>query len=62
MNQLNWTLWQVEEYNEVMKGEIGATWRNTYNAEESVKNLESEKKKQDLLIDSMNEEIKWLNE
>ena len=45
-----------------MKGEIGATRRNTYNAEESVKNLENEKKKQDLLIDSMNEEIKRLNE
>jgi len=28
-----------------MKGEIGATWWNTYNAEESVKNLEQEKKK-----------------
>lgn len=45
-----------------MKGEIGATRRNTYNAEESVKNLEQSKKKQDLLIDSMNEEIKRLNE
>jgi len=45
-----------------MKGEIGATRRNTYNAEESVKNLEQAKKKQDLLIDSMNEEIKRLNE
>lgn len=62
LNQLNRTLRQVEEYNEVMKGEIGATWWNTYNAEESVKNLEQEKKKQDLLIDSMNEEIKKLNE
>lgn len=45
-----------------MKGEIGATRRNTYNAEESVKNLEKDKKKQDLLIDKMNEDIKWLNE
>jgi coiled-coil domain-containing protein 40 len=62
LNQLNRTLRQVEEYNEVMKGEIGATRRNTYNAEESVKNLENAKKKQDLLIDSMNEEIKRLNE
>lgn len=43
-------------------GEIGATRRNTYNAEESVKNLEKEKKKQDLLIDKMNEDIKRLNE
>lgn len=45
-----------------MKGEIGATRRNTYNAEEAVKLLELNKKKQDLLIDSMNEEIKRLNE
>jgi chromosome segregation ATPase len=59
---LNRTLRQVEEYNEVMKGEIGATRRNTYNVEEAVKILEQAKKKQDMLIDSMNEEIKRLNE
>ena len=58
LNDLNRTLRQVEEYNEVMKGEIGATRRNTYNVEEAVKVLEQAKKKQDLLIDSMNEEIK----
>ena len=45
-----------------MQGEIGATRRNTYNVEEAVKLLELAKKKQDLLIDSMNEEIKRLNE
>ncbi len=62
LNQLNRTLRQVEEYSEVMKSEIGATRRNTYNVEEAVKILEQSKKKQDLLIDSMNEEIKRLNE
>lgn len=62
MNQLNRTLKQVEEYNEVMKSELALTRRTTYRAEENVGNLEKVKKKQDLLINSMNEEIKRLNE
>lgn len=62
LNQLNRTLKQVEEYNEVMKSEIAVTRRTTYRAEESVVNLEKQKKGQDLLIDTMNEEIKRLNE
>ena len=62
LNQLNRTLKQVEEYNEVMKSEIAVTRRTTYRAEENVTNLEKAKKKQDHLIDSMNEEIKRLNE
>jgi chromosome segregation ATPase len=52
----------VEEYNEVMKSEIAVTRRTTYRAEESVVNLEKQKKGQDNLIDNMNEEIKRLNE
>lgn len=62
LNQLNRTLKQVEEYNEVMKGEIATTRRAAYNVEEGVQKLERDKKKQDLLIDSMNEEIKRLND
>jgi len=62
LNQLNRTLKQVEEYNEVMMGEIATTRRAAYNVEEGVVNLERQKKKQDLLIDSMNEEIKRLND
>ena len=62
LNQLNRTLKQVEEYNEVMKGEIATTRRAAYNVEEAVVNLERAKKKQDLLIDSMNEELKRLND
>lgn len=62
LNQLNRTLKQVEEYNEVMKSEIAVTRRTTYRVEENVVNLEKAKKKQDLLIDNMNEEIKRLNE
>jgi hypothetical protein len=45
-----------------MRSEIRLTRRTTYRAEESVVNLEKEKKKQDHLIDTMNEEIKRLNE
>jgi hypothetical protein len=45
-----------------MKSEIAVTKRTTYRAEESVVTLEKQKKKQDHLIDSMNEEIKRLNE
>ena len=44
LNQLNRTLKQVEEYNEVMKSEIAVTRRTTYRAEESVVNLEKQKK------------------
>jgi len=62
LNQLNRTLKQVEEYNEVMKSELALTRRTTYRAEENVGNLEKVKKKQDLLINTMNEEIKRLNE
>lgn len=45
-----------------MKSEIAVTRRTTYRAEENVLNLEKSKKKQDHLIDNMNEEIKRLNE
>jgi hypothetical protein len=45
-----------------MKSEIDVTRRTTYRAEENVVNLEKAKKGQDLLIDTMNEEIKRLNE
>jgi hypothetical protein len=45
-----------------MKSELALTRRTTYRAEENVCNLEKVKKKQDLLINVMNEEIKRLNE
>ena len=61
-NQLNRTVRQVDEYNEQMKSEIAITKRGTYKAEENAGNLEKNKKKQDLLIDNMNEEIKKLTE
>ena len=49
LDQLAMTLRQVEAYNEQMKGEIAVTRRATYKAEESITQLESGKKSQDVL-------------
>lgn len=62
LSKLNRTLKQISSYNEQMVSEIEATRRTTLRAEENVVNLEKEKKRQDQLIDSMNEEIKRLSE
>ncbi|CAE7539427.1 Ccdc40 [Symbiodinium natans] len=62
LNQLNITVRQVQEYNEQMKAEIQVTRRATYKAEDHIKQIEEMKSKQDLLIDSMNEDIKRLTE
>lgn len=45
-----------------MKSEIAVTRRTTYRAEEAVVKLEKDKKEQDRLADSMNEQVKRLNE
>lgn len=45
-----------------MKSEIAGTRRITYRAEECITGAEKDKKKQDHLIDHLNEEIKRLNE
>jgi chromosome segregation ATPase len=52
----------IESYNIQLKSDIAVTRTETFTAEENVANLEKIKKKQDLLIDSMNEEIKRLEE
>lgn len=62
LSKLNRTLKQIGGYNVQMKSEIDVTRRTTYRAEENVVNLEKMKKKQDFLIDTMNEEIKRLTE
>mgnify|MGYP002803838012 FL=1 len=62
LNQLNITVRQVHEYNDQMKAEIQVTRRATYKAEDHIKQMEEVKTKQDLLIDSMNEDIKRLTE
>ena len=62
LSKLTRTLHQIEEYNIQMKSELAVTRRTVYRGEENVVGLEKEKKKQDFLIDSMNEEIKRLTE
>ncbi len=62
LDQLNMTLRQVEAYNEQMKSEIAVTRRATYKAEESISSLESGKRHQDMLVDSLNEKLKRAQE
>ncbi|DAZ93030.1 TPA: hypothetical protein N0F65_007864 [Lagenidium giganteum] len=62
LDSLNATLKQVEKYNEEMKNEIARTQRAAHKAEENMSNMEKDKVKQDLYIDSLNEQIKVLNE
>ena len=62
LDQLNMTLRQVEAYNEQMKSEIAVTRRATYKAEESITALESGKRSQDTLIDSLNERLRRAQE
>jgi len=62
LDQLHMTLRQVEAYNDQMKSEIAVTRRATYKAEESINSLESGKKQQDILIDSLNEQLRRAQE
>ncbi|KAF0697615.1 Aste57867_11705 [Aphanomyces stellatus] len=62
LDALNQTLRQVETYNDEMKSEIARSQRAAHKAEENVTNLEKEKKKQDLYIDKLTEEVKSLKE
>ena len=53
---------EIETYNVQLKSDIAVTKKETFTAEDNVTNLEKVKKKQDMLIDSMNEESKRLEE
>ncbi len=53
---------EIESYNIQLKSDIAVTKIETFTAEENVTNLEKIKKRQDQLIDSMNEESKRLEE
>ena len=53
---------EIEAYNLQLKSDIAVTKIETFTAQENVANLQKIKKKQDLLIDSMNEESKRLEE
>lgn len=58
LSKLNRTLKEIQDHNEQMVSAIAVTRTGTLRAEENVVQLEKQKKKQDLLIDSINEEIK----
>ncbi|GAB9466402.1 hypothetical protein Gpo141_00003779 [Globisporangium polare] len=62
LDSLNSTLRQVEKYNEEMKNEIARTQRAAQKAEETMTTMEKDKVKQDLYIDSLNEQIKGLQD
>jgi len=62
LSKLNRTKKQIEDYNVQMKDEIANTRRITYKAEEGIGEQEKAKKKQDLLIDHLNEQKKKANE
>ena len=62
LDALSATLKQVSKYAEEMKSEIAVIRRQTYKAEESVEVAEKAKVKQDLYIDSLNEQVKNLYE
>ncbi|CAK85690.1 unnamed protein product (macronuclear) [Paramecium tetraurelia] len=62
LSKLTKTLHTIENYNNQMQAEIQQTRRIVYRGEENVQALEKDKKKQDYLIDQMNEEIKRLTE
>lgn len=53
---------EIEAYNVQLKSDIAVTKKETFTAQDNVGNLQKIKKKQDLLIDSMNEETKRLEE
>lgn len=62
LSKLNRAIKQAESFNHKMKSEISVTKRTTYRAEENIVNLEKDKLSQDFYLDSLNEEIKNLNE
>ncbi|KRX04742.1 hypothetical protein PPERSA_11798 [Pseudocohnilembus persalinus] len=62
LSKLTKTLLQIEQYIKQVGGEIQKTKVITNRAEENLVSLEKSKQSQDLLIDTMNEEVKRLGE
>lgn len=58
LDKLNVQVQQVEEYNEKVKSEIMVTRRAAYGTEEAMQRAEKEKRRQDDMIDQLNEQIK----
>lgn len=62
LNQLNAMLKYVEQYNNEVNSQIEVTNRNAQVVEKKIISNETEKKKQDFLIDNLEEQIKNLHE
>lgn len=62
LNALQETLRQVELYNQEMQAEIQITRRATYKAEQSMQELEQNKLRQDLYIDTLTANLNKLKE
>jgi len=62
LDRLAATLKQVEAYNENMKGEIAVTRRAAYAVEGAVTALEKEKMEQDFRVDTLQENLKGLQQ
>ena len=62
LDSLNETIQQIEKYNEEVKGEIALTRRSTYKAEQSMTTLEKFKGEQDVYVDTLNKQVKDLQE
>ena len=58
LDKLKITLLQISEFNDKVKGEILVTRRAAYGTEENMQRLERQKKKQDDMIDQLNEQLK----
>jgi chromosome segregation ATPase len=58
LDKLRITMQQISEFNEKVRGEILVTRRAAYGTEENMQRLERQKKKQDEVIDQLNEQLK----
>ena len=62
LDSLHETLRQIENYNEEVMSEIAITRRAAYKAEQSIQNLESSKTSQDGYVDTLNKQVKAIQE
>merc|ERR1711991_1061506 len=62
LDSLHETLRQIENYNEEVMSEIAITRRAAYKAEQSIQELENNKTTQDGYVDTLNKQVKALQE
>lgn len=62
LDAVNAMLGEIDLYNDELKASIAVTRRAAYKAEEDIQGLEKEKLRQDLQIDSLNEQLKRLQD